>query len=476
MEHLQGREEEIALLEASVRAPGSSFIAIYGRRRVGKTFLIDNVLKQKLDFRITGIQGVGTREQLINFSNKISTHFKVVESDSAPGNWQDAFEQLKKLLARKKGKKKKIIFFDELPWLATPKSNFLTMLAHFWNDWAVRNNVMLIVCGSAATWMIQKVVHNKGGLHNRITCRIHLKPFNLKETKAYFKSRRILFDHYQIVQIYMMLGGIPLYLNEVKKGESVAQNIDRICFAKQGFLRDEFDKLYRSLYDNPGNHFAVIHALSSKWKGLTRREIVKHTGLVDGGRITRVLDELEQSDFISTNLPLLNKKKDTLYRLTDAYSLFYLKFISGNKRSGKGTFSSISQSSIFKSWSGYAFENVCFLHQHEIKKSMGIAGVYTTFSSYIFKGSEDYPGIQIDMVIDRADGIINVCEMKFHNARFTITSDYAKKLRQKLATFKEISKVKKSLFLTIISSFGINENKHSLDLVQNNITIDSLFE
>jgi uncharacterized protein len=379
-------------------------------------------------------------------------------------------------LSRKRTTRKKIIFIDELPWIATPKSGFLEALGHFWNDWAADNQVLIAICGSAANWMINQVLHHKGSLHNRISQLIHLQPFTLAETALFLKSNKIALNQYQIVQIYMVTGGIPHYLNAIDKGQSVAQNIDRLCFSSQGLLKEEFDKLYSSLYDKADSHIAIIRGLAGKRMGLNRSQLLKVTGLTDGGSFTRVLLELEQSDFIVSTLPFDKKKKDMLYRLIDNYSLFYIKFMEDRRKGGRGTFLSLERTPVWKSWCGYAFENICLTHLPKIKTALGISGVYTEASSYLLKGSKRKKGAQIDMLINRGDGILNICEMKFYDAPFTITKNYAEELRNKRDAVRRAVSNRKSIFITLITCFGVHLNSYATELIQSHIAIDRLFE
>jgi len=450
-------------------------IAVIGRRRVGKTYLVRKAFDGFIDFQMTGMQHTANSLQLANFADKITEFSKPDLPVKTPSSWLEAFNLLKSYLSRKKADRKKVIFFDELPWIATPKSGFLEALGHFWNDWASYNGVIIIICGSAANWMIQKVVHHKGSLHNRITQLIHLQPFTLGETEQFLQAGNISLSRYQITQIYMVTGGIPHYLKEIKNGQSVAQNIDRLCFSQHGLLKDEFDKLYASLYDRPESHIAIIRALATKWSGLTRARLLEITGMTDGGSFSRILTELEQSDFIMTVLPFSNKKKDTIYRLIDNYSLFYEKFIAGRRKSTEGSFLMLERMPAWRTWCGYAFENVCFVHLSQIKAALGIPAVYTEISSFIQRGGKTQNGTQVDMLIDRADGIVNICEMKFYDTPFSITKGYAEELRVKRDIIRRAAPAKKSISLTMVTCFGLQENNYANELVQNQITIDQLF-
>jgi uncharacterized protein len=474
MAALIGRTEEKDILLNALTSPASEMIAVLGRRRVGKTFLIKQVYTQ-VDFEFTGILNAPVSEQLENFTDKLIEYGAVKKTVTKPTSWLQAFNQLKQLLKAKKTKKKKIIFIDELPWLDTPKARFMEALGYFWNDYAADNNIVIVVCGSAASWMIRKVVHNKGGLHNRITKLIDLKPFTLKETEQFLKANKIIVSRYEIAQLYMVMGGIPYYLNEIKKGTSVAQNIDRICFQKNGLLNNEFEKLFASLFNNAENHITIVKALAGKWKGLTRKDIVDITKLTDGGNISKVLEELEMSSFISTTHPFGKTKKDKIFRLSDSYSLFYLHFIATQKKAVKGVFLNISKMARWHSWCGYAFENICISHLDKIINALGVAAIYTETAGYIQKGNDQNQGVQIDLLIDRADRVINICEIKFYDAPFTITKEYAAKLRMAIAKFRAATKTRKSLFLTMITTYGLEKNIYSNELAQNEVTLDDLF-
>ena len=475
MEKLIGREKEKAILEEALTSNSSEMVAVIGRRRVGKTFLIRSVYNGQIDLEFTGVQNAELEEQLDNFYFSLQQFSdKKLE---APENWLRAFHLLITVLGKQKRTEKKLVlFFDELPWLATRRSGFLRAFGFFWNNWASKNNIVVVICGSAASWMIQKIVKDKGGLHNRITRRIYLKPFNLSETETFLKSKQINLNHYQILLVYMIMGGIPHYLKELERGKSAVQNIDEICFSEEGLLRDEFNNLYAALFKKSDNHVAIIRALAKKRKGLTRAEMIKQSNLSDGGGFTQTLNELVNSGFVSSYYPFGKKRKTMLYRLTDEYSLFYLQFIEPNRRNIKGAWKALSQSSVFKSWSGYAFESVCLKHIEQIKNALQIGGIYSEHSGFIFQGDDYLQGIQIDLLIDRNDQVINICEIKFYQTTYSITKSYAEQFRQKSSIFREVTKTKKQIFLTMITTFGLLENKHSQGLIDNELTMDILFE
>jgi hypothetical protein len=323
--------------------------------------------------------------------------------------------------------------------------------------------------------MIQKIINDKGGLHNRVTQRIHLQPFTLNEVEIFFLSKAINFDRYQILLIYMAMGGIPIYLEQVERGKSAAQNIDNICFQPDGLLRNEFDNLYRSLFDNPDRYEKVIIALSSSWKGLGRGEILAKTKMNDGGGITLMLQELEQSGFISSYIPFGKKKKDTLYRLTDFYSLFYLQFIKDLSNNAITSWVALSQTQKWITWSGYAFENICLNHIDKIKKSLGISGVITNQYGFIVKATDISAGTQIDLIIDRQDQVISLCEMKFYKEKYQLSKMDADNLRRKKSIFVHTTKTKKQIFIVLVTTFGLVQNKESLGLIDNVLDMNALF-
>lgn len=475
---LIGRKEEQKMLKDLLKTSESEFVAVYGRRRVGKTFLIETIYQKEMVFSVTGLNKKDKKLQIENFCNTLNQ--KLEEADQIremPDSWLSIFDILKRYVDGLQSKSKKVIFIDELPWLATSKSNFLAALENFWNSWASkRNDIVLVVCGSAASWMISNVIKNVGGLHNRITRRIRLLPFNLHETAAYLKSRNIHLGKYDIIQIYMVMGGVPHYLKAIQRGKSAVQTIDEVCFSKDGILRDEFENLYQGLFSKPERYINVIKCLAQKPNGMTRVELIKSAKLTSGGTTSKIFTALEESGFIIKYLPIGKHTKQAIYKLSDPYSAFYLKFIANSRASGLGTWVRKSTSSSWKSWSGFAYERLCLAHIHQIKQGLGITGVYTEESSWRKQGVKHSKGAQIDLLIDRDDRIINVCEIKFSQQPFTITKKYADELNNKLQTFRQSFNTRKTLFLTMITTFGLVENEYSTSLVHQDLSMDVLFQ
>ena len=475
MANVIGREEEKFVLNNIISSGEPELVAVYGRRRVGKTFLIRNFFDKQLAFEFSGMHNASLQQQLENFTHTLSEASKNL-SRGQPKTWLEALNQLKEFLSPILKKERKVVFFDEFPWVNTPRSGFLQAFENFWNTWASRQkNIVVIICGSAAAWMLQKVINNRGGLHSRVTKKIRLLPFTVAEVETYFKSKKVNLDRYQVLQLYMAMGGIPQYLKEIQPGESATQAIDRICFAKDGLLRDEFKNLYQSLFDDAGNHINVIRSLAKKSIGLTRSEIIKVCKLTSGGRTTQLLEELTESGFITPYIPFDRTAKDSIYKLSDEYSLFYIKFLEGTRPGGKGTWIRLSRETSWKSWSGTAFESICMKHEIQLKKTLGIEGVQTETSMWRYRAGKNEQGAQIDLLIDRKDQCINVCEMKFSISDFEITKSYASELKRKLKVFYDNTGTKKTLFLTIVTSFGIKNISSYPGLVQNEIKMDALF-
>ena len=481
MNQVFARKRELKLLETLYGSGKPEFLAIYGRRRVGKTYLIREFFKDKgLYFALTGVKGASTRKQLKNFVQEFTRVFNPKRKYKTPKDWFEAFVQLRSAIEDNKEQKRIILFLDELPWLATPRSGFLEDLDHFWNRYmSADNRIILVVCGSAASWMIKKIIRNKGGLHGRLTAEIRLLPFDLQETEEYLRQRDVVLNRKAIIDIYMALGGIPKYLNYVQKGQSAIQIVGNLCFG--GPLTEEFDELYGALFEGHARHVSIVKALAERPNGLSKTQISKATSLTAGGGLNLILEELEQSGFILAMRDFGKQKKGKRYRLVDEYSLFHLKWwpkvVESNLGSSDSTFwMSVFNSSLGQAWAGYAFETVCLKHLVNIKKSIGIAGVIANASTWLYKPSKGSSerGVQIDLLIDRADNCINLCEIKYCNEEFVITKAYDKELREKRTIFLSQTKSKKSVFITLISPYGVKKNAGYFDTADVTLTMDDL--
>jgi AAA+ ATPase superfamily predicted ATPase len=475
---LAGRRVERAELQDALTSTRSELIAVHGRRRVGKTYLIRAVFAEQLCFELTGMRDASLKVQLANFTRVIAG--LVSYPLATPSSWVEAFELLERFLTGELAKDgRKVVFLDELPWLASPRSGFLSALDHFWNSFGSRQrNLILVICGSAASWMIVNVLHHKGGLHNRVTRTIALKPFNLQETEAFLHGRGVTLDRHQILELFMAVGGIPYYLDYVRNGRSAAQNIDAMFFSHNAPLRDEFNQLYAALFEHHERHVKVIHALAKKRAGLTRQDLRASTGLPTGGRLTTTLSELETTGFILRTVPFGKTVRDSVYRLIDAFTLFYLRWVSSRGAAHDGASWWLHRRSTPPgvAWSGYAFENVCLSHVIQIKQALGISGILTEHSSWQHRPSvRTDTGAQIDLIIDRPDRVVNLCEMKYSDAPFVIDKKYAKTLRERSEIFRRVTGTHKSLFVTFVTVHGVSAGAHASELVANEVRADALF-
>lgn len=471
MSELIGRNIERGLLEQYIASPKSEFIAVYGRRRVGKTYLITETFKDRLSFDMTGVIEGDKEDQLASFYISLKN---AGYDGKRPKTWIDAFEALKSVLTPVVNKGCAIIFIDELPCLDTPRSGLVKALDLFWNGWANRqNNIKLIVCGSATTWMVDNIIDNHGGLHNRITHELHLRPFTLGETEEYLKNSGFLWNRLSIAQAYMILGGIPYYLSLLDRCASLTENIDRLFFSEDAELRREYDRLFKSLFRDPQPYMKIIQALSTNRNGLTRNEIVKSIGKVSGGYLSKVLDNLVNCDFVR-KYNVKEKKinsKNGIYQLVDFFTRFHNDFCV------KGTtdehyWSNMLNTPKQNTWYGLAFERLCQAHIPQIKKALGIDRIHTEY--YSWRSRESTPAAQIDLIIERADQITNLCEIKYSRAEYAIDSEESRKLQNRIDDFERETGTASAVNLTFITTFGLKPNVYASD-IRYSVQLDSLF-
>lgn len=476
-EKIVGREEHIAALERYVAGERSEFIAIYGRRRVGKTFLVKELFEDRFFFRVTGRDNVTTKEQLANFNFALNEQLGI---EARAENWSDALLLLRRAIEAAGTDDAKIIFIDELPWFDTARSGFVSALEHFWNDWAnYRNDVKIITCGSATTWMLNKVINAHGGLHNRATHTMLIEPFTLYEAEAYFKSRGMQYERLEIISAYMAVGGVAYYLSLFEPDMSVAQNINRLCFSRSGELVNEFDRLFKSLFRNTDNYVSIVEALKNKGAGMTRGEILNATHLTNNGNFSNMLAELEQCDFIRSYNPFGKTKKERVYQLIDPFCLFYFKFMRNNLPQLDNYWMAMQSSPAYASWCGHAFEIVCLHHINEIVRALGIDGSINEPCSWVYRPSkaeaeQGARGAQIDLLIDRSDRCISVCEIKFATGEYEITRDYNSTMQHKLQVFKQVTGTRKTLLPTFITPEGLYNNMYARNMSRQ-VVGDDLF-
>lgn len=471
---LIARENEKAILQSTLNSEYSDFVAVYGRRRVGKTFLIRESFDYKFTFQHAGLANGTRAQQLEAFANSLKEYG--VDDPKTPMNWMDAFEMLKDLI-RSSTEEKKVIFLDELSWMNTRKCDLMIALEGFWNGWAsARKDVVLIVCASATSWMLDNVIHNKGGLYNRLTREIELGPFHLYECKEFMEAKNVVMSDHELLEGYMIMGGIPYYWNFIDKGLSLSQNIDRMFFNRKAPLRNEYEYLYASIFDNPEKYIKVIEVLGRNKEGLTRNDISRETKLPSSGNLTKIIENLVNCRFVKGYVDYGRTERNQIFKLIDNFTIFYFKFMK-KMPSDEHYWTNQVNTSARNAWCGLAFERVCMEHIPQIKRKLGITGVLTKEYTWHCTSDPDNGifGSQIDLILDRRDQVINLCEMKYSRDEFSINKKNDTELRHKISDLNTVTKTKSAIHLTIITTYGLVDNSYS-GSVQNLITAKDLIK
>ena len=475
---LIGRKNEREQFDDIYATKKPALVAVYGRRRVGKTFLVRQHFNNNFDFSFTGNYQMSRQGQLSLFNQELrrfsGQDYPLVK------DWFSAFEQLRQYLSSLDNERL-VLFFDELPWMETPKSNFIQAFSYFWNTWAsTRQGLKLFVCGSSTTWMMENLIGDKGGLYGRVTHTIYLAPFTLGETEAYLQANGIRWNRYQMLETYMIMGGIPFYLEMLKPKLTFDQNIDNLFFAANAPLRMEYGFLFRSLFNDAQLYRQVVETIAKHSQGMTRQQIKEELGMADGGALTVVLENLVRCDFLRRYAAFGKSERNALYQLTDLFSLFHLRFVADNNGQDAQFWSNMRENPSRVAWRGYAFEQVCLHHIPQIKEAIGIKAVLSNVCSwscptFTDKDGNPWQGTQIDLLIDRRDQVINICEMKYANDVYIIDKDYEERLRRRLSTFQHLTRTRKALHLTFITTYGLSRNTHSGN-VQTEVTMGDLFD
>ena len=476
------RKEEQRVLQSLKNENTAQFLAVYGRRRVGKTFLIREFFEDSFSFKHTALSPLELKDinpdalykaQLAEFKKSLVRYGH--NNDNLITDWFEAFDRLRELIESKRTREKAIVFIDEMPWLDTPRAGFISALEHFWNDYGSgKHNLLLIVCGSSTTWMLDKLIHNQGGLYGRTTKEMHIHPFTLSECEEYYKSRGIMMDRYDILQSYMILGGVAYYMSYMEKGRSLAQNIDSLFFCQGGRLEDEYNKLFTSLFGENDKYQKIVEFLSKSRYGATQDEIANAVGMSRGGTLSKMIKALVKSDLVISYYDFKGSNKEANYKLTDLFCLFYLNFVRKHPTTNQTFWQDNQNSPKLNAWRGLAFEDVCFVHQNEIRHALGIGGVHTEIYPWRNESTTAGKGAQIDMIIDRADRVMNVCEIKFTIGEFTIDKNYDAALRNKIATVMELTRGRRNPQMTLITTYGLKDNQYS-NRIQRIVTMNDLF-
>ena len=469
-----GRAEEIRQLKRAYASEYSEFVAVYGRRRIGKTFLIRECFKNCFTFQYTGVWNISNKEQLEEFYQNLIRQGLSTEA-KPPKSWFEAFHLLEDLIIASR-QEKKIIFLDELPWMDAPNSRFIPAFEHFWNGWAsARKDILLIICGSATSWIINKIFRNKGGLYNRVTYRIRLNQFSLAECEEFVKSYGLGFNRNMILEGYMVMGGVPYYWSKLDASKSIGQNINNLFLKENGMLRDEFNFIYATIFNRPEKYLKVVEALAGKKSGLTRDEIIKNSKLESNGQLSGILEDLIECGFVRKYCHTDKRLRDAIYQLVDCYTLFYYKFVKAAHAVDEEYWVRLMRTPTYNTWCGLSFERVCLLHTRQIKVALGISGIMANIFSWHTKGNDYHPGVQIDLLIDRADNVISVCEMKYAPDGYEMTSKAYDNFKTKMSVLGRYMPAKKFISPALITSNGVKRNMYS-DEIYDKVTGDQLFQ
>ena len=481
MDGLIGRRKESEQLEKLYLGRKAEFVAVFGRRRVGKTFLVDEVLQGKITFRHAGLSPVDEVGQANNLPKQLQHFYQSLllhgmRKSHCPKNWLEAFFMLEMFLQQQDNGKRQVVFLDELPWLDTPRSGFVTALESFWNTWAChRKNMMLVVCGSANSWMLDNLVNNHGGLYGRVTYEIKLNPFTLHESEQFYKSRGVRMSRYDMAQADMIFGGIPYYMNYLAREKSLAQNVDALFFANNAPLQNEFRRLFESVFAKPEEMMRIVRFLATRRSGFNREQIVKGTALTNNGDLSKLLNALVTSDFVDKYIPFGESLRNPHYKLIDPFCLFYLRFVEGERGVNPEFWMNNVLSPKVNAWRGYAFEDLCLRHIDRVKYALQIGGIISTQSAWSVAGDDDKEGAQMDLLIQRKDNVVNMCEMKFYSEDFTVSRDYHKKLVHRMNLLVERLPRKTAIQPVLLTTYGLTYNEYSSDFMHT-VTLDDLFK
>ena len=470
-----GRKAEQEVLLQCERSGKSELICVYGRRRVGKTYLIEQTFAECFSFRASGIEGGNTRTQLRAFHQRLRAGGD--RSKTIPADWFEAFSRLEKLLYSgniiQSPHGKKTIFLDEFPWFATARSDFLAAFGEFWNRCGtVKGDLMFIICGSATSWIIGNLIENTGSLYNRVTCQLFLRPFTLRETEMYFQDREFDWTRNQITECQMLFGGLPYFFDLLNANESLAWNIDHLCFQPNALLKHESKRLLEATLRKSKVYDSILNLLSDHPYGIEKSVCMESLG-IPYGTFFRAVDELVKCGYVWEYREPHRKNRPLCIRLTDPFLLFHYHFLSGAGNDSITSYQSFTgDEGRYRNWRGHAFENLCMYHIPAIKQALGITGVET--EEYPWSSEMNNGGVQIDLVIERKDQITNLCEIKYTDQPYQITADYEKNLLRKIQVYREETGTRQALKLVLISAEGLAGTAHQ-ERIAHVITLNELF-
>lgn len=417
-----GRTHELKLLRELTFKGGSSsrLTVLYGRRRVGKTRLVEESFKDLPLLKFEGLEGQSTAAQQREFLRCLAEisgkqEYRLIRTTQ----WTDLLILLADFISDRYKGRPVVVFLDEFQWLAAGRTKLVSSLKYVWDNHLKKmKNLHLILCGSICSFLVNKIIHSRA-LYGRIDLELHLEPLTLPEITALFHPRRSLRE---VVELYMAVGGVPQYLERIDPAQSVRLNLERLCFSRGGYLVDEFDRIFVSHFGT-NQHFRKILSVLAKKAFASREQLQKACHLASGGRITEYLDDLELAGFIESYRPVDKPEATKIrrFRIADPYLLFYFQFIHPsirkiNRTGSKAFFKNYVPDNRYDVWRGYAFESICIKHSQLISEILGFGAVQFESGSW-FSRSSNAEVSQIDLVFLRADKVVTICEIKFRERK-----------------------------------------------------------
>ncbi len=469
------RKEEKKDLEYCERSKKSELICVYGRRRVGKTFLVEQTFRD-FAFRAVGLEKGTTKQQLKSFGQRLIEYGDDIKQ--TPENWFEAFSRLDKILSgesiRRSLNGKKIVFLDEFPWFATKKSDFLVAFEDYWNRRGTQDgDLLFIICGSATSWIIKNVIKNTGNMFQRVTKKICVEPFTLAETELFFKDREFDWSREQIAECQMIFGGLPFFFDLMNTSQSLVKNINRLLFDKDALFGDETKKLLDATLSESPIYEKILSKLAFARYGIKKSELQVEIA-APNGTYGRAVQDLVDCGYVIEYKKKYEEYNPLYIQLVDPFLLFHYHYLSKEKRidSYEDLIGNIGR---YDNWRGTAFEILCLNNTASIKSALGIRGVKTECYPWYNSTDKKNERVQIDMVIERADKITNLCEIKYTNKPFVIDASYEQELIKKRDIFKEKTGTSQALKVIIISAAGVSGTRYT-SYISDIITLDDIFE
>ena len=467
-----GRKKELSLLEESYLSSKSEIFTVYGRRRIGKSTLIEIFARQKPNFfSFEGIEGQNSSFQIKHFTEMLKKQLQdPLLSSIQFQSWDAVFTYVSERLMTKTRPNEKIIFFlDEIQWMAAGRSSFISLLKYYWDNYWKKSNVLMILCGSIASFMVNKVVHSKA-LYGRIDHEILLKGLHPFEAKAFFADKHKSTE--EILKYYLILGTIPKYLEYINPSRSFQWNMNKLFFSSHGSMINEIKKIFYSQFKESTIYFDIVKLLKSGPLALS--EICTRLKIKSGGGLKRYLTNLENAEIIRSHVPFNRKANSRLkkYVLSDEYLNFYFKYLEPNLRiieesESEKLFETLTKNS-FDVWLGFAFEKFCIKHNSWLADLMGFKDDVLIASPYFERKDQRF---QIDLVYLRADKVITICEIKHHTK--PLSSKQIGEMQRKLQCLKIPNGY--SIETALISLYGPDKALNDSNYFDHYVSMDAIF-